>query len=153
MSYYIHRWHTFLENFWSGLNVNLNVQIFRNFKNDDKDKVHDFMGIVNSSINSSRSAGSNLTEYFRVILTEQKSEFQIHLDDCHFWYKRNTTTEANLIECITSFCFSVYRYFHKQIVDNVVNRENVITEVGDISEERKKKKNSIYFLINILIFF
>jgi len=142
------------------LGVDINVQIFREWDNSDKDKVHDYMHLVNSSIDSEHASGSNLAVLSNLLLVQPKSTVQINLDSCHFWLKENTATSSSLIECISDFSFSVYRYLSEKIVESITrpiaSPTSIEVESGDEMDKKTKKKNktsaSIYFYKDFLMF-
>jgi len=87
-------------------------------------QILDYMLILGSTVLPSNCGSTNFADYFQIATTEPKSEMQIHNDDCHFWCEPNTTTISNLLESITDFCFSIFRYFEDEILDLAIARDD-----------------------------
>lgn len=146
------RYDYFLQKFWSGLSLNLNVQIYKKYPDTHATQMEDYYLLTDSSIEPYGARyGCNISRLFQIVLTsEVKSTVQIHNDDCHFWYHHNAATESNLRECLLDFSFSVFRYFNENAVSIAITQDkgNVVTIDHDQVDSQQR---SISIFIKCLI--
>jgi hypothetical protein len=111
------------------------------------------MVLNGSSVLSLNYGECNIAENFQMIRTEPRSEVQIQNDSCHFWCEPNIATISNLQECITDFCFSIFRYFTDEVLDLAIARDNEYLARSSLSNTPDNNQQKSSVLLLAFIFF